>query len=71
MEPAPLLGGIEWQALQDQLAITLWKLVIQLQKFCSIFLLALVNTNYRFIWVDIGANGSCSDAQIYNKSALK
>ena len=41
------------------------------KKFYSILLLALVNANYKFIWVDIGANGACPDAQIYNQSALK
>ncbi len=41
------------------------------KKFFSIILLGLVNANYEFIWVDIGANGACSDAQIYNESALK
>ena len=41
------------------------------EKFFSIILLALMNVNYEFTWVDIGANGSCSDAQIFNESALK
>jgi hypothetical protein len=34
-------------------------------------LFALVDADYRFIWVDIGAEGRCSDSQIYNNSELK
>ena len=38
--------------------------------FFSIVLLALVDTHYRFLWVDVGGVGSQSDAQIYNASEL-
>lgn len=34
-------------------------------------LLALVDADYKFIWVDVGANGSSSDAQVFNNSDLK
>ena len=34
----------------------------------SIILFALMNTNYKFIWVDVGINRSSSDAQIFNQS---
>ena len=40
------------------------------KKCFSILCLGLMNANYKFIWVDIRPNGSCSDAQIYNESAL-
>nr|XP_054761139.1 uncharacterized protein LOC129267454 [Lytechinus pictus] len=33
--------------------------------FYSVVLMALVDADYRFIWVDIGGMGSASDAQIY------
>ncbi len=39
--------------------------------FYSIVLMALVDADYRFIWVDVGAQGSASDAQIFNNSELK
>jgi len=39
--------------------------------FFSIILMALVDARYRFMWVEIGANGACSDAQIFNSSHLK
>lgn len=40
------------------------------KKFYSIILLALVDGAYRFLWLDVGANGSCSDAQIWNRCEL-
>ena len=34
-------------------------------------MLALVNGQYKFRWVDAGTAGSCSDAQIFNACQLK
>ncbi len=39
--------------------------------FYSIILLALVDADYKFLWIDIRQNGSSSDAQIFNQSELK
>ena len=39
--------------------------------FFSIVMLALVDGQYKFRWVDVGTAGSCSDAQIFNASQLK
>ena len=39
--------------------------------FCSIVLMALVDADYKFMWIDVGGFGSQSDAQIYNQSELK
>ena len=39
--------------------------------FFSIVMLAVVDANYRFLWVDIGSRGASSDAQIFNNSELK
>ena len=38
--------------------------------FYSIVILALVDADYKFLWVDIGGNGMASDAQIYNNCEL-
>ena len=39
--------------------------------YFSLVLLALVNANYNFLWVNVGASGLSSDAQIFNRSKLK
>ena len=39
--------------------------------FFSVILMALVDAEYRFRWVDIGLEGSCSDAQIFNHGELR
>ena len=39
--------------------------------FFSMVLLALVDADYKFLWVDVGSSGSCSDAQIFNRSDLR
>ena len=39
--------------------------------FFSVVLMALVDGDYKFLWVDISGYGSMSDAQIFNDSELK
>ena len=39
--------------------------------FFPLVLLALVDAEYKFLWVNMGASGSSSDAQIFNRSKLK
>ena len=39
--------------------------------YFSLVLLALVNADYKFLWVNMGASGSSSDAQIFNHRKLK
>ena len=39
--------------------------------YFSLVLLALVDADYKFLWVNAGSSGSSSDAQIFNHSKLK
>ena len=39
--------------------------------YFSQVLLALVDADYKFLWVNVGASGSLSDAQIFNRSKLR
>ena len=39
--------------------------------FFSIVLLALMDTEYRFLWIDCGSSGTGSDAQIFNRGDLR
>ena len=33
--------------------------------------MALVDADYKFLWIDVGSDGSSNDASIYNGSELK
>ena len=39
--------------------------------YFSMVLLALVDADYKFLWVNMGSSGSSADAQIFNHSKLK
>ena len=39
--------------------------------FFSIILLGVVDADYKFLWVNVGARGSTSDAGVFNGSSLK
>ena len=39
--------------------------------FFSIILLGLVDADYKFLWADVGANGSTSDCAVFNASPLR
>ena len=39
--------------------------------YFSLVLLALVDADYKFLWLHMEASGSSSDAQIFNRSKLK
>ena len=39
--------------------------------FFSVVLLALVDSDYKFLWIGVGHPGSMSDAQIFNNSELR
>lgn len=41
------------------------------KRFNSIILFALIDANYKFIYVDVGTNGRVGDAGIYAKSTIK
>ena len=38
--------------------------------FCSIVLLAIVDSQYRFMWINVGSPGRCSDGGIWKDSTL-
>jgi hypothetical protein len=39
--------------------------------FFSIVLMALVDADYKFLWIDVGSDGSSNDVSICNGSELK
>ena len=40
------------------------------KSFFPLVLLALVDADYRFLWVDVGSSGSLSEGQIFNISKM-
>ena len=40
------------------------------KKYLSIILFAMVDAHLRFTYMEVGAEGKCSDATIYNESEL-
>ena len=41
------------------------------KNFFSVVLMALVDADYKIIWVDVGGEGSASDAQLFKHSELR
>jgi hypothetical protein len=39
--------------------------------FHSVILMALVDAEYKFTWVEVGSNGSAGDAQVFNNGELR
>ena len=65
MECPPCCRGTAEEAQE------IWEWILQLQGLFFLVLLALVDTEYRFLWVDVGSSGSSSNAQIFNNSKLR
>ena len=41
------------------------------KNFHSVILMALVDAEYKFLWVEVGSNGAARDAQVFNGGELK
>ena len=57
--------------LWEKCSYTMFKAVRNYKHFYSMVMLALVDTDYRFHWVDVGRNGSFSDTQVFNNCYMK
>ena len=63
--------GLGWQANSHQETTQLRQYVLQLQCFFSVVLLALVDADYKFIWIDTGGEDHQSGGQLFGASELK
>ena len=66
-----VLGALDGKHIRIQCPAQSGSYFRNYKGFFSIILMALVDADYRFIWVDVGKNGSCSDAQVFNQCTLK
>jgi hypothetical protein len=63
-----LIGAIDGKHVNNSNASTQW--IPAIKKTFSTVLLALVDANYRFIAIDVGAYGKNSDGDIFSNSNL-
>ncbi len=65
------LGAMDGKQIAIKCPKGCGSLYFNYKKFHSIVLMALVDADYKSIWIDVGANGSASDAQMFNSSELR
>jgi hypothetical protein len=64
------LGAIDGKHVAIQKPQKTGSLYYNYKGFFSIVMLAIVDYNYKFLWVDVGSNGAASDSQIFNSCDL-
>ena len=64
-------GGIDGKHIAIKKPANSGSLYFNYKGFFSIVMLALVDADYKFVWVDIGSRGASSDVQIFNNFELK
>jgi len=65
------LGALDGKHIAIRCPKNSGSLYYNYKKFYSIVLMALVDADYKFIWVEAGAHGSSSDAQLFQASELR
>lgn len=65
------LGAIDGKHIRIKKPPNSGSLYYNYKGFFSIVMLAVVDGNYKFLWVDVGTNGASSDSQIFNDCELK
>ena len=65
------LGALDGKHVACKCPPSSGSLYFNYKKFFSVVLLALVDSDYKFVWADVGGRGAASDAQLWNMSDLK
>lgn len=65
------LGAYDRKHIRIQKPNKSGSLYFNYKQFFSVVLMALVDSKYQFLWIDVGGVGHQSNAQIYNNSELK
>jgi len=64
-------GALNWKHVAIRKPPKTGSMYHNYKGFFSIVVMALVDAEYKFMWIYVGGLGSQSDAQIYNQSELK
>lgn len=65
------IGAIDGKHISIQQPSSTGSEFFNYKHFFSVILLALVDANYRFIYLDIGAAGRAGDSGVFGESTLK
>ena len=65
------LGALDGKHVAMQCPKNAGSVYYNYKGFHSIILMALVDADYKFIWVEVGSNGSAGDAQVFNNGELR
>jgi len=65
------LGALDGKHIRIRCPAKAGSLYYNYKGYHSMVLMALVDADYKFLWLSCGANGSASDAQLWNQCELK
>ena len=71
MECPPCSRSTRWQKIAMKKPKKLCSGYFNYKGYFSLVLLALVDSDYKFLWVNVGVSGSSSYAQIFNHTKLR
>ena len=71
MKLSPCCGDPRWKACGNKLSQAVRLHILQLQMFLLIGNVSSCGCQLQGLWVDMGNNGSCFNAQIFNECKLK
>ena len=65
------VGALDGKHIAIQCPARAGSMYYNYKGYHSLILMALVDADYKFLWAEVGSNGSAGDAQVFNNSELK